>query len=547
MAASTPAKDGLTALNEGRYDDAIVLLEQAWHELGTAEGAAALQVQFALAEAYRRTGKLKPALALYQHLLESDDVRFRTQARAILERLEKVKKKQWERRNRPSAAPMPGEPANSANVPPVPEQTAVPQPVEPATQPAVPPLAAPTPVRPFDPWHASLTEFQQYFQQHLHPQLLTYERRRRSSLLLLALATAIAGVAGAVAIGGAVVAIFQLPAMLAKIPVLDTLGIFALLVVIIGAIALGAFGFALVCWTAVYSSVFDTFSRGYRLDALEAVVDSLCSARCHLDVRESLMEERRLDSNALAGSGLFPSTLLPDYVLSANRIGGRFDDVSIQLADVWALRAACAPAADIRTWQPLVLPPPARASVPPRIQLPARGLRALYYRAWRIRHGMGISDDIPLDLILEAIGQQSVFQGLFCIAEFGEISRGRFTLVPAKAADLPRLSDRLERMPLEDDAFGRLFAVFDDRRNTAARVLTPPLRELLANFCTQSDRRVALSTYDGRLYLAIPTPRQLLEPNLFTSAAQFEPLQEYFACVRFALAAIELISRDWEI
>lgn len=161
-----------------------------------------------------------------------------------------------------------------------------------------------------------------------------------------------------------------------------------------------------------------------------------------------------------------------------------------------------------------------------------------------------------------------LFRGLFLVADFHKRTRGRTLVLPDAAegklghwaVTLQALDrGRGELVYLEDPEFERLFKVYGDDQIEARYVLSTSMMRRLVEFRSKAESVPLLAFTDSKLYLAIPSERNRLEPPMrhrligFGSSACvrdeiLEQIGGYVADVRFGLGVVDdlaLNTRIW--
>ncbi len=83
-------QSGLDAFNQGRYSEAVQILEQVCRNVGDQESSDYLSAQMWLMKAYQGTGEIEKATILYRKLLMSDNPEIRSWAEQAGESLPRV-------------------------------------------------------------------------------------------------------------------------------------------------------------------------------------------------------------------------------------------------------------------------------------------------------------------------------------------------------------------------------------------------------------------------------------------------------------------------
>lgn len=151
----------------------------------------------------------------------------------------------------------------------------------------------------------------------------------------------------------------------------------------------------------------------------------------------------------------------------------------------------------------------------------------------------------------------TVFQGLFFIAEFNKHFRGRTFVFPDTAEKLlGKLGHALQGwdesngdlVKLEDPAFEREFAVFSTDQVEARYILSPALMRRMLEFKSKAGAAVTFSFVGGEVYIAISTVLNRFEPRLFGSVLDLDLARGILNDLTFALGVVEdlnLNTRIW--
>ena len=115
----------------------------------------------------------------------------------------------------------------------------------------------------------------------------------------------------------------------------------------------------------------------------------------------------------------------------------------------------------------------------------------------------------------------TVFRGLFVVADFPKRFKGRTIVLPDAAQRmLGGLGQTLQSMnftrgqliKLEDPEFERLFVVYSDDQIEARYLLSTSLMQRILDLRSKLGHQLYLSFANARLYLAVPSNRNRLEP-----------------------------------
>lgn len=150
-----------------------------------------------------------------------------------------------------------------------------------------------------------------------------------------------------------------------------------------------------------------------------------------------------------------------------------------------------------------------------------------------------------------------VFKGLFFMADFNKDFSGRTYVLPdiseknfgtAIGTMFQKMNKgRGELVKLEDLDFEKEFAVYGDDQIEARYILTHSLMKRIVDFKKKSDKELYFSFIGSKVYVAIPYPKELFEPKLFTTLLDFEPIKEYYNDLMLAVGIVEELNLNTRI
>ncbi|RJP55905.1 MAG: DUF3137 domain-containing protein [Candidatus Auribacter fodinae] len=142
----------------------------------------------------------------------------------------------------------------------------------------------------------------------------------------------------------------------------------------------------------------------------------------------------------------------------------------------------------------------------------------------------------------------TIFKGLFFIADFNKDFKGRTLVLPDTAEKLFKGLGKMlqswnisrpELIKLEDPEFEKHFAVYGTDQIEARYILSTSLMKRICDFREKSRKKLALSFVNSRLYIALTTNKNMLEPRLFRTLLNFKLVQEYFEDLKLAVDIVE--------
>ena len=154
---------------------------------------------------------------------------------------------------------------------------------------------------------------------------------------------------------------------------------------------------------------------------------------------------------------------------------------------------------------------------------------------------------------------ETIFRGLFVVADFNKNLRGMTLVLPDVAERLLghlgqalqgalHVFQRGELVKLEDPEFERDFVVYADDQVEARYVLTPALMQRLVEFRRKADRPVRFSFVGTSVCIAIETGRNMFEPHISRSLLDRQMLLENLRDLAFAAGVVQdldLNTRIW--
>lgn len=151
----------------------------------------------------------------------------------------------------------------------------------------------------------------------------------------------------------------------------------------------------------------------------------------------------------------------------------------------------------------------------------------------------------------------TIFKGLFFIADFNKYFNGQTLVLPDTAERMfGKFGQMLQSwnmmrgqlIKLEDPEFEREFVVYGDDQIEARYILSTSLMERIVAFKRKTGSQICLSFTGSKVYVAVPLERNLFEPQFFSSADDFNLIQEYVEDLVLAAGIVDdlnLNTRIW--
>jgi hypothetical protein len=152
---------------------------------------------------------------------------------------------------------------------------------------------------------------------------------------------------------------------------------------------------------------------------------------------------------------------------------------------------------------------------------------------------------------------ETIFKGLFFIADFNKSFMGRTIVLPDTAERLFGHMGTLFQswnvgrdplVKLEDPEFEKLFAVYGTDQIQSRYILSTSLMKRITDFRKKTGKNVFLSFTGSKIFVALSYYKDLFEPNVFRTLLKFDSMQEYYNDLGLAVGIVEdlnLNTRIW--
>jgi hypothetical protein len=345
----------------------------------------------------------------------------------------------------------------------------------------------------------SLSELQQFYQDHLLQDLQHVEKMRQSVVqriktisLTLLLVTAIAGIA-----------------MLSF-----GINLYWLLI---------GFVLFLTVWVSLYSAATGEYVMGFKA---RKIVEKIISA-IDPNLTYCPFATKYSSRMAFTDSQLFKHLTTPDRFTEDDCVFGQIGETRIAFSEVHAERIRHTSDDRDRDF---------------------RSLQAISHVISRVAKGQRI---VYADFLSEAFGNtmySTIFKGIFFTANFNKQFQFKTFVFPDSAERFfGGLANTLQGMnkrhgqlvKLEDPEFERLFAVYSEDQVEARYILSTNLMARLVQFKKKSRRDLSIAFVNNAIYVAIACEEDLFEPKLYSSMTDFRPIQEYFENLQLVIGIVE--------
>jgi hypothetical protein len=172
----------------------------------------------------------------------------------------------------------------------------------------------------------------------------------------------------------------------------------------------------------------------------------------------------------------------------------------------------------------------------------------------------GSIDDVPLEFsdvhaeyqTKDSKGRtqwQTLFRGLFLVAEFNKYFKSRTIILPDLAEKtFGNLiggwlqSKNISRDPLiqlDDPEFEKQFVVYGNDPIEARYILSHSMMKRLLEFQKKISYPLFISFVQNHIHVGIETKKNLFEPTLYTSLLDYKQAMEYINTLRYTLGIVE--------
>ncbi len=145
---------------------------------------------------------------------------------------------------------------------------------------------------------------------------------------------------------------------------------------------------------------------------------------------------------------------------------------------------------------------------------------------------------------------EEVFRGIFITSIFNEETEGAITIWPRRKR--PFISRAIKDFTWADAVnvdeeilnpkFKEYFTIYATEDTHVTGILSEPMQEALMEYIQSSKKDIYISFRGKKIYAAISSPKDLLEPNILRSNLSFQEMKEFYEDIELAL----LIIRDFD-
>lgn len=177
-------------------------------------------------------------------------------------------------------------------------------------------------------------------------------------------------------------------------------------------------------------------------------------------------------------------------------------------------------------------------------------LRGAPYIIRRIVKGQRINyQHFEEEVLRNLVSRKTVFKGLFFQADFNKKFKGKTVVLPAVLDYKIQVlnQNRGQVIKLEDPEFSNLFVVYGNDQVEARYILSTSLMEKLVRFRKKARRNIYVSFVESKIYIAVEYAEDLFEPLLFKSMLSFARIREYFEILQLMIGVVEELNLNRRI
>lgn len=143
-------------------------------------------------------------------------------------------------------------------------------------------------------------------------------------------------------------------------------------------------------------------------------------------------------------------------------------------------------------------------------------------------------------------GMRPVFSGVFFKATFNRPIRGALLILPR--SERARLNKVIKKFNLKHGVpmnmeglpeFDEVFMVYRTVDASVSLVVSATFCESILNYYRETGEKPVLSIFGDNAYALLPSSKDMLEPNLFTSNLRFDKIDEFYRDIQMLLDLIE--------
>jgi len=141
---------------------------------------------------------------------------------------------------------------------------------------------------------------------------------------------------------------------------------------------------------------------------------------------------------------------------------------------------------------------------------------------------------------------QTIFKGLFFIADFNKNFKGKTIILPDKSEKFlgsfshyfQSFSSRGELVKMDSPEFEKEFVVYSDDQIEARYILSHSLMNSILEYKKLVDKNIHISFIGSSIYIAIGFKKKLFEPKIYKKVTSFDEVRFYYEVLSLASSIV---------
>lgn len=150
---------------------------------------------------------------------------------------------------------------------------------------------------------------------------------------------------------------------------------------------------------------------------------------------------------------------------------------------------------------------------------------------------------------------QTIFKGLFFVADFNKHFKGKTIVLPDNSEKLlgslshflQSFSSRGELVKMDNPEFEKEFVVYSDDQVEARYILSHSLMNSILEYKKLVGKNISISFVGSNIYLAIGFKQKLFEPKIYKKVTSFDEVRFYFEILSFTSDIVKHLNLDRKI
>ncbi len=150
---------------------------------------------------------------------------------------------------------------------------------------------------------------------------------------------------------------------------------------------------------------------------------------------------------------------------------------------------------------------------------------------------------------------QTIFRGLFFIADFNKNFKGKTVVLPDNSEKFfgslshffQSFSPRGELVKLDNQEFENEFVVYSSDQIEARYILSHSLMDSILKYKKLVKKNLSISFVGSNIYIAIGFKQKLFEPKIYKKVTSFDEVRYYFEVLSFAVDIVKHLNLDRKI